>query len=76
MLEIEDVYRVELQKPESMKLFGSTKKLIDKTKNGENVPSPEVVQAVLVQWNLVDEQHQKSLRFDTFLHLINLILIC
>ena len=49
MLEIEDVYRVELQKPESMKLFGSTKKLIDKTKNGENVPSPEVVQAVLVQ---------------------------
>ena len=49
VLEIEDVYRVELQKPESMKLFGSTKKLIDKTKNGENVPSPEVVQAVLVQ---------------------------
>ena len=76
MLKIEDVYRVELQKPESMKLFGSTKKLIDKTKNGENVPSPEVVEAVLVQWNLVDEQHLKSLAFYTFLHLINPILIC
>ena len=27
-----------------MKLFGSTKKLIDETKNGENVPSLEVVE--------------------------------
>ena len=27
----------------TMKLFGSTKKLINKTKNGENVPSLEVV---------------------------------
>ena len=32
-----------------MKLFGRTKKLIDKTKNGENVPSIEVVEVVLVQ---------------------------
>ena len=29
-----------------MKLFGSTEKLIDKTKNGENVPSLEVVEVV------------------------------
>ena len=29
--------------PKTMKLFGSTKKLINKTKNGENVPSLEVV---------------------------------
>ena len=32
-------YTLELQMPETMKLFGSTKKLTDKTKNGENVPS-------------------------------------
>ena len=49
---------LELQTPETMNLFGSTKKLIDKTKNGENVPSLEVVEVVLVQYNLVDKQYQ------------------
>ena len=43
-----------------MKLFGSTKKLIDKTRNGENVPSLEVVKVVLVQCNLVDNQYQEK----------------
>ena len=43
-----------------MKLFGSTKKLIGKTKNGENVPSLEVVETVLVQCNLVDNQYQQK----------------
>ena len=42
-----------------MKLFGSTKKLIDKTKNGEYVQSLEVVVVVLVQFNLVDNQYQQ-----------------
>ena len=32
-----------------MKLSGSTKKLIDKTNNRENVPSLEAVEVVLVQ---------------------------
>ena len=36
-----------------MKLFGSTKKLIDKTKNGEKLSSLEVVEIVLAQCNLV-----------------------
>ena len=31
-----------------MKLFGSTKKVIDKTKNGEKEPSLEVAGVVLV----------------------------
>ena len=43
-----------------MKLFGSTKKLIDKTKNGEKVISLEVVEVVLVQCNLVDNQYQQK----------------
>ena len=43
-----------------MKLFGSTKKLIDKTKNGEKVSSLNVVEAVLVQCNLVDNQQQQK----------------
>ena len=42
-----------------MKIFGSTKKIIDKTKNGESVPSLEVVKVVLVHCNLVDNQHQQ-----------------
>ena len=42
-----------------MKLFGSTTKLIGKTKNGEKVPSLEVIKVVLVQCNLVDNQYQQ-----------------
>ena len=48
MFKIKDGYKLELQTPETMKLFGSTKKLIEK-KNGEKVPSLEVVEVVLVQ---------------------------
>ena len=43
-----------------MKLFDSTKKLIYKTKNEENVPSLEVVEIILVQCNLVDNQYQQK----------------
>ena len=43
-----------------MKLFGNTKKIIDKTKNGENVPSLEAVEVFLVQGNLVDNQYQQK----------------
>ena len=60
VFKIKDGYKLELQTPETMKLFGSTKKLIDKTKNGEKVPSLEVVEVVLVQCNLVDNQYQQK----------------
>ena len=43
---------------ETMKLFGSTKKLIDKTNNVEKAPSSEVVEVVLVR--LVDNQYQQK----------------
>ena len=45
-----------------MKLLGSTKKVVDKDKNGENVPKLESVEVVLVHCNLVknDYQHIKS----------------
>ena len=43
-----------------MKLLGSTKKIIDKTKNEGSVPSLEVVEMVLVQCNLVDNQYQRK----------------
>ena len=54
----EDGYKLELQTPETMKLFASTKIIIDK--NGEKVRSLEVVEVVLVQRNLVDNQYQQK----------------
>ena len=53
-----DGYKLELQTSQTMKLFCSTKIPIDKTKTGENVPSLDVVEVVLVQCNLADNQYQ------------------
>ena len=60
MFKIKDGYMLELQTPETMKFIGSTKKIIDKTKNWENVPSLEVAEVALVQHNLVDNQWQQK----------------
>ena len=68
VLKIKDGYKPELQTPETMKFFGRTKKLTGKTKNGENVPSLEVVEVVLVQYNFVYNQYQqKSVMFYFFM---------
>ena len=58
VLNKKDGYKLELKMPETMKLFGSTKKLIHKTNNGENVPRLEVVEVILVHYNLVDSQYE------------------
>ena len=49
-----------IQTYEIMKSLGSTKKLIDKAKNEENVPSLEVAEVVLVQCSLVDNKYQRK----------------
>ena len=59
MFKIKDGYKLELRMPETMKLFGNTKKLIKKT-NGENIPSLEFAEVVLVQCNLVDYHYQQK----------------
>ena len=58
-------YKLELLTPETMKLLGSTKKDIDKDKNGENVPKLESVEVVLDHCNLVknDYQHTSKVLF-------------
>ena len=43
-----------------MKLLGSTKKVVDKDKNGENVPKLESVEVVLVHCNLVNNNYQET----------------
>ena len=53
VFKIKDGYNLELETPETMKLFGSTKK-----QNRESVPSLKEVEVVFVQWNLVDNQYQ------------------
>ena len=60
MFKIKDGYKLELQTPETMKFFGSTKILIDKMKNWEKVPSLELVEVVLFQCNLVNDQYQQK----------------
>ena len=50
VLKIKDGYKLELH----LKQWNYQKKSIDKIKNGENVPSLEVVESLLVQCNLVD----------------------
>ena len=51
MFKTKDGYKLELQTHETMKLFGSTKKSIQKTEKRENVRSLEVVEVVLDQHN-------------------------
>ena len=60
MFKIKNGYEPKLQTPKIMKLFGSTKKLIDKTKNSEIVLSLKVFGGVLVQCNVVDNQYQQK----------------
>ena len=45
-----------------MKLFGSTKDIIDVDKNSENVPRLENVEVVLVHYNLVNNSYQQHSR--------------
>ena len=45
-----------------MKLLGSTKNRITKDKNGENVPHLEIIEAVLVHCNIVNNDCQHDSR--------------
>ena len=45
---------------ETMKLLGSTKKNVDKDKDGENVPKLESAGVVLVHCNLVKNDYQHT----------------
>ena len=51
---------ISLKTPEAIKVFGSTKNVIDKTKNGEKVPSLQVLEIVLVQSSLSDNRYEQE----------------
>ena len=65
IFKIKTGYKLELLTPETMKLLGSTKKVVDKDKNGENDPKLESVEVILVYCNLVknDYQHTSKVLF-------------
>ena len=54
------IYKLELLSSETMKLLASTKKDVDKDKDGEDVPKLESVEVVLVHCNLVNNNYQQA----------------
>ena len=60
VFKIKTGYKLGLLTPETIKLLGSTKKDIDKDKDGENVPKLESVEVVLVHCNLVKNDYQRT----------------
>ena len=65
VFKIKNGYKLELLTPETMKLLGSTKNVVDRDENSENVPKLESVEVVLVHCNLVknDYQHASKVLF-------------
>ena len=65
VFKIKTGYKLELLIPETMKLLGRTKNVVDKDKNSENVPKRESVEVALVHCNLVknDYQHASKVLF-------------
>ena len=57
MFKINGGYKLELQTPETVKLFETTKNAIDKIKNGKNLQRLELAEVVLVQCNLGDNKY-------------------
>ena len=60
VFKIKTGYKLELLSPEAFKLLGSTKKDVDQNKDGEDVPKLESVGAVLVHYNLVNNNYQQA----------------
>ena len=64
MFKIKDGYKVELKTPETMEIFGSSKKKENKKTNRKNKKwskfALKVVEVVIVRCNLVDSQYQQK----------------
>ena len=55
---IKTSYYLELLTSETMKLLGNTRSKLSKIKNGENVPSVETTEVVLIHCNVVNTSYQ------------------
>ena len=59
---IKDGCSLELSRPGTMKLLGSTKSKITEDKNGENVPHLKLTEVVLVHCNIANNDYQQDSR--------------
>ena len=59
VFKIKTGYKLELSSEETVQLLGSSKKVIDKNKDGEIVPRLETVEVVLVHCNLGNNNYQQ-----------------
>ena len=59
---IKNGFTIEILRPETMKLLGSTEDKITKDKNGENVPHLKITEVVLVHCNIVNNDYQQDSR--------------
>ena len=60
-------YKLELLTEETIKLLGSSKKEIDKNKDGEFVPKLEIFDVILMHCNFVSNNYQRASKvFITF----------
>ena len=62
VFKIKTRYKLELLTPKTMKLLGSTKKDVNKDRDGENVQRLEPVEVVLVHCNLFKNDYQHTLK--------------
>ena len=60
VFKIKTGHKSEILSPETLKLWGSTKKDVDQDKDGEDVPKLESVLVVLVHYNLVNNNYQQA----------------
>ena len=60
VFKIKTGYKLELLSEEAMQLLGSSKKVIDKSNDGELEPRLEIVEVVLVHCNLVNNSYQQT----------------
>ena len=59
---IKNGYSLELLTSKTMKLLESTENKISKNKNGENVPHLQIAEAVLVHYDIVNNDYQQDSR--------------
>ena len=62
VFKIKTGYRLELLTEETMQLLGTSKKFIDKNKDGKIVPRLETVEVVSVHCNLVNNNYQQAFK--------------
>ena len=62
VFKIKTGYRLELLTEETMQLLGTSKKFIDKNKDGKIVPRLETIEVVSVHCNLVNNNYQQAFK--------------